>query len=410
MSRAMRRSPRSGGAERSTLALAVATVAPRDLVSASAAARAVGVTAETIRYWIAQGRVQERGRGRRSARLVSLSEVVDASEWRAQAVSQREAAQLLHMETRRIVRLCEAGVLPYRRFGTGARTYEIDRDAVLRLAARRRAQHAQFLTLDHAVRVTQWPRWVLLDLVGSGLLAITPGERGAKLVKRLDLEDLVEQLEATPQCCPVCAEPVAPGRRFHKGRCAGTAVAAWLHHTPRGEEVIRLSGARQRSAYEQVKTDEGLLDIRDLARLLDRSPRAIWRHAERLGRGRRYPSPHGGIGALLFDKSDVARLRSAVEENAYTRWLQDPKRRAAWYYAKHKSTVGYGRLASAIAKKRGVPVGRPSEKLTDEKRERIHKLAAQGRSQRTIGRIVGLSRGSVEHVLRSGLEPPSEVA
>jgi DNA invertase Pin-like site-specific DNA recombinase len=47
-----------------------------------------------------------------------------------------------------------------------------------------------------------------------------------------------------------------------------------------------------------------------------------------------------------------------------------------------------------------VVVGRPREKLTDEKIARIRKMRAQNYSQRRIANAIGVSRGLVEHVLK----------
>jgi hypothetical protein len=64
-----------------------------------------------------------------------------------------------------------------------------------------------------------------------------------------------------------------------------------------------------------------------------------------------------------------------------------------------RESAQYDRAAKALAEKKGVVVGRPREKLTDEKIERIHKLQLQRYSQRQIAYIVGVSRGLVQYVL-----------
>jgi DNA invertase Pin-like site-specific DNA recombinase len=58
----------------------------------------------------------------------------------------------------------------------------------------------------------------------------------------------------------------------------------------------------------------------------------------------------------------------------------------------------YGRLAAAIAASRGKRAGRRRE-LAEFEQDQIRQLAAQGKSQRAIARVVGVSRDQVQRLL-----------
>jgi hypothetical protein len=81
---------------------------------------------------------------------------------------------------------------------------------------------------------------------------------------------------------------------------------------------------------------------------------------------------------------------------------------AAWYWT-HPSRLRWrGRLAPAVATEKGKKVGRKFEKVDAEKAARILRLADERRldgkprhSQRTIARMVGVSRGSVQNVIKN---------
>jgi len=88
-----------------------------DLVSASAAGRAVGRSHETVRYWVEHGYVSDYGRGPKRARLVSLSEVEDRAHRLDRAIPAYKAMEVLGIEWAHLVRLCESGELPSWRFG-----------------------------------------------------------------------------------------------------------------------------------------------------------------------------------------------------------------------------------------------------------------------------------------------------
>jgi hypothetical protein len=104
-----------------------------------------------------------------------------------------------------------------------------------------------------------------------------------------------------------------------------------------------------------------------------------------------------------------ARPREDVEKWYARRFPDSPAERiASFYWARFKDTRQAGRLAKEIATARGKKVGAPFSAVDDEVARRILKLDAEtstdGRkrhSQRAIARIVGVSRGAVENVLRN---------
>jgi hypothetical protein len=255
-----------------------------------------------------------------------------------------------------VVELCEIGMLRHTRVGS---LWLIEPDSVEELRAARREWRERVMTIEQAVEGTGWPRWVLLDLVETGLLAVADDamadsfDHRSKLIDRDQLADVVASAASEPGVCGVCGEGLPYARRFHKGRCAGLAVARWKQ-TPEAREQSRVMGKERRKQYESMKATEAVLDVHDLARDLNRSYRTIWKHAENLGLGERNaPGPHAGVRPLLFDEADIARIRRAVEEHPWSSVYRDPKRRADWYYRRFKSPSQYGRDAKSLGRKEG---------------------------------------------------------
>jgi len=172
----------------------------------------------------------------------------------------------------------------------------------------------------------------------------------------------------------------------------------------RRPDVVDALAARRQLNLDTLKADNGLLEVWEVARKLDRTPRVIWRHIWQHNLGQSVMVL--GLKHTLLNGDDVNRLRSITTSSSLH---NDPRRRSQWYYALHKNTKMYGRKAAELAKEQGNQVGRPRELMTIEKEQRIVKLAAQGRSQRGIAYIVGVSRGTVRHVLARNCLPAQEV-
>jgi transposase-like protein len=369
---------------------------PSDLCSASAAARAVGITAQGLSYWIESGRIATYGRGPRRAVLVSLAEVQAVAEQKRQTVSQTEARRILGMDIHTVRLLCESGELPsYQAVDRG--DIEVDREAVLRLAAerkeRRHEHQTRFVNVEAAARLVGWPRWVLDKFIDEGRIPVRPGERGANLIERDFLTRFVEELTANPDLCPTCGESLPPGRKVHKGACAATQ-AGLLRRDP--AFVAQVNGRLERN-LKALKRAQGLRDVCEVARLLDREPRVIWRYIWKLGLGAKYTAPGGQ--RVLLTSDEVKQIRERVDEAFQRIHGGDVKSRADWHRARFGSMKLYGRYSKELAEKKGKSVGRWAELLTDDKLKFIEQLHSRGCSQRDIARRLGISRGLVQHAL-----------
>lgn len=261
------------------------------------------------------------------------------------------------------------------------------------------------VTINEAIRRYGLPRPVVLRLEANGALLTSPGPRGSRLIELADLDRLVN---APTGRCSVCGDPLLPGRRSHGGRCGGIELAEWLH-SPGGDEAReKIASATRKRVVElrRYAESEGLVLLQDLAARLNRSRGSIARLARLLGRDERAPIGLGPGGPIVFTPEGASRIERAVRESPTTRELHaDPRRRGGWYYARFGSTKLYGQLAKAIVEEEGgqgpgLPEHHERRKLTEEKRKRILRLREQGHSQRAIAYMTGLSRGSVEHVLR----------
>ena len=376
--------------------------APGDLCSVSAAARAVGITPQGLSYWIESGQVRTYGRGGRRALLVSLAEAQAVAERKAGSVSQAEARRMLGMDIHTVRLLCASGDLPSHQVADRG-DIEVDREAVLRLCAdrsrQRRERETRFLSVEAAAQQLGWPRWVLDKFITEGRIPIVPGERGAKLIERDFLARFVEEATENPDPCPTCGEPLPPGRKVHNGKCAATQ-AGTLRRDP---AFVAKVNARLEKRLSAVKRSRGLTDVYEVARLLDREPVVIWRHARALGLGEKHAAP-GGV-RILLTASEVDEIRKRIDQ-AFERWFKgDLKRRADWYHARYRSMKLYGRYAKQLAAKKGrtlgkAPFGPSPLLLTEDRLRQIVQLHARGRSQREIARRLGMSRGNVEYALR----------
>jgi transcriptional regulator with XRE-family HTH domain len=128
------------------------------------------------------------------------------------------------------------------------------------------------------------------------------------------------------------------------------------------------------------------------------------------------PGPwYAARGFGLFCCEDHYHQSEHKAELARRRMLDlhaDPVWQSTWAWKLHGSTRVAGRRAKELAAAKGKRVGKPREKLTDEKVERILKLTAQKWSQQKIAYTTGVSRSTVRYVQsrgKSGLEPPLEM-
>jgi hypothetical protein len=122
----------------------------------------------------------------------------------------------------------------------------------------------------------------------------------------------------------------------------------------------------------------------------------------------------GALGARVYwrPEADAAtRAELAQEHSELVRRVLDarpPREIADWYWHRFGSTKKAGQLAKVIAESEGKKVGPAFSAVDAEKARRILKLADEKRpdgkprhSQRAIARLVGVSRGCVENVLRN---------
>jgi excisionase family DNA binding protein len=364
---------------------------PNDLLAVSTAEKQTGLGRNVVAYWVSCGQVRTYGRGPRNAVLVSLAEVREAASER-DAYTLDQATRLLRVESRRTRALCESGALSFTRRGD---VFRIDRADVDRLAAERADVRDRFVTIEEAIAVTGWPRWVLIRLEREGTLETVPGARGSRLILRANLETLKAKLEEDPAACLVCGEPVGVGRRVHKGKCAGKLAHA------RTEDARVKARAIKTEDLRAFKEENALRDTREVARELDRAPRVIWRHAALLGRGALYPLGAGST-IVLFTAQDVQRIKRQIDESPTAHVHRDPRRRAKWYRARFNSTAMFGRMAKEMAAANGKKVGEPLS-MTQQQVEKVYELIDKGKSQRFVADRVGVSRGSVRNLLQKRL-------
>jgi DNA-binding XRE family transcriptional regulator len=289
------------------------------------------------------------------------------------AVTAEEAASILSTISQRLVPLIEAGHLPC---DEAEYWHRIPYGAVMAIKAERDAFAAEWISFERAAReyvdLEPWVlrRWVergdLTERLGDGRV----GRKGGRYVRRAELRALVEREESAPRVCanPNClrpGEPLAIGRLTHHA-CMG-ALASAIYWDPEAEgaaDLRREHGETTRKALEERP---------------EKSKRLHW--------WRLMLSSHGERQTLM----EIA----------------------AKFYARFGSTAAYGWAAPERAREKGKQPGMPEHKrvVTPEKRERILKLAAELKSdgkprhsQRAIARIVGVTRGSVEHELRKQRE------
>jgi biotin operon repressor len=148
---------------------------------------------------------------------------------------------------------------------------------------------------------------------------------------------------------------------------------------PRRDPSTKREGTRRAAELYRAPSEPRLADV---AAQLPWSVTTVLRDLDEAGVDRRAP-------AHKWWESDRVRALRAVAAALEARGLSS------------RATACYGRHAKEFAAAKGTVVGRRAELLTDEKRERIRKLRDAGKSQRATARIVGVSRGLVEHVERS---------
>jgi transcriptional regulator with XRE-family HTH domain len=228
---------------------------------------------------------------------------------------------------------------------------------------------------------------------------------------RFNYDAVRQRLLAEAGACgsPTCTEQICAvsAGLCHRPTCGERAPLArqtradarWVKGYPIkycSERCARLT-ARERL---QAPHAAGLVPAREVARRVDRAHRDIVCHyagrvvdGQRLGQQIAGTGPHGG--GWFFTEDEIA----VIQRHTLRLPHGDPRRRANWYKQRHNSTSLYGRLAPVLAAERGKTVGRPLS-LTAEQADRIHRMAAEGASQRTIAYTVGVSRASIRNVLR----------
>lgn len=160
--------------------------------------------------------------------------------------------------------------------------------------------------------------------------------------------------------------------------CSGICSA--LVHAPHSDFAQRLEGERTR----------GNVDLRDAARLIDRTANTLLRHVHALEVGRRV----GWSIVLTPEELDAVRRRV---ENAPTGGdtHRDPVKRESWYRRRFDSPKMAGRLAKQLAEIKGKRVGRPG--LTHDQRKLIAELYYKtSLTQEKIAKKVGCSRTQVK--------------
>jgi hypothetical protein len=197
----------------------------------------------------------------------------------------------------------------------------------------------------------------------------------------------------------VIARQTAVGRRWVIGKPT-------LYCSPRCAQ-------RARSDRLRAARRGGLYSIQDVAKQLGRDGHSVGRIAWLIGCGSRLEGLGPNGGAWVFSDEDVERIKERLASSRRGELHDDAYRHQQWYRQRFaNSPRGAGRRAQELAAKRGKKVGRPAIRLTEERRSQIRELRAQGKSQRQIAYLVGVSRGSVRYVLaseESGLKPSSKV-
>jgi transcriptional regulator with XRE-family HTH domain/AcrR family transcriptional regulator len=167
-------------------------------------------------------------------------------------------------------------------------------------------------------------------------------------------------------------------------------------------EALTAAHAETRALVQQRIDEGGRLDIDGVAEFLKLTPVGArhWLRQRRVRPVETVPAL-AGRERVLYDPRAIAAerhvwLREFVDEV----WRGDPWRAARWYDNRFGRTVMHGRLAPRLR------VKKPNKVTTDEKLERIHKLAAERRpdgrrrhSQQAIANAVGVSRTTVRHHL-----------
>lgn len=196
------------------------------------------------------------------------------------------------------------------------------------------------------------------------------------------------------QChAPDCTRPTTLARQTRPS-------VRWV----KGEPKLYCSLGCAHSAYRaKIETlrQQGLIPVEDIAREVDRARRNVthWK----LGRQIPGTGPHGG--AWFFTEEEADQIRTYLVTAPKSRLHSDPRWRADWYLAKHKSTKMHGRMAHALAAAKGKRVGRRSE-LSDWQVNEILERRQKGQSIRQIAMRVGVGKGQVERVVTAQQSVP----
>jgi hypothetical protein len=172
-------------------------------------------------------------------------------------------------------------------------------------------------------------------------------------------------------------------------------------------KTVRASVAKGLVEIAAYKEEHEVLTRRETAKYLRLGEAAVswYEQQERLPVfARRADIPGRGKGVVFYKITEVKRLRQEL----LGAWRRGnlPHPALVEQYGSEAKNRWFGRMATQTAEQSRKAVGMPAHRdqsrirVDDAKQARIIKLAAQGHSQRGIAAIVGVSRGSVEHVLR----------
>lgn len=214
---------------------------------------------------------------------------------------------------------------------------------------------------------------------------------------------------------PTCQDPECdlPHGRCHASGCENMTRLArqtWPAQRRVRDQPVLYCSMDCVKVGEKDRVDryraQGLFPASDVAKELDRAARNILRFGwvivtgRRLGRQIPGTGPNGG--AWFFTRHEIDLMRDYHATSSRQAPHRNPRWRADWYLAKHKSTKGYGKLNRELAAEKGNTVGRPSE-LRDDQLASIYELRDRGGnwSQEKIARYlgVGVSRDQVKRAL-----------
>jgi DNA-binding XRE family transcriptional regulator len=222
-----------------------------------------------------------------------------------------------------------------------------------------------------------------------------------------------EELMAKVGGCgsPTCQDPACSLVKgsCHRPGCPHPATLAAVTSTTarrvKGEPGLFCS---HKCRLEAPTARTGLIAASELAKDVDRARRTVTRYGRKLVvdrvLGQQLPGFRGRSGGLwFFTEEEAEKIRHHMATAPRTRIHNDPLLRAEWYAATvrgEKGTAMYGRKAKELATAKGKKVGRRS--TADA--ARVRELAAEGKSQRQISYMLGLSRGSVQYILRQEVD------